>query len=157
MVSSLSNLVDNLIQVICKIKCKYGHVNKKCGKCGIKYKDCHCCIEYTNGKGDLMECKCLLSIRITKKCLMKRYKICQYILIFSHSLNNFVLLLRKGVYPYEYMDDWEKSVKHHYQRKSYFDSYLNMEDIAEIDYMHTKRVLKDFEIKNIGEYRHMHV
>ena len=27
--------------------------------CGIKYKDCNCCIEYTSVIDDLIECKCL--------------------------------------------------------------------------------------------------
>ena len=31
-------------------------------------------------------------------------------------------------------------------------SNLNMEDITEADYMHRKRVYKDFKIKSIGEY-----
>ena len=53
MASSLSNLVDNLAEKIHKIKRKYGH-NKKHETCGIKYKDCECCLEYTNFKDDLI-------------------------------------------------------------------------------------------------------
>ena len=32
-----------------------------------------------------------------------------------------------------------------------------MEDIADADYAHAKRVCKDFEIKNLGEYRNLYV
>ena len=35
-------------------------------------------------------------------------------------LKKFVLLLRKGVYPYEYMDSWEKFMKLQYQIKKIF-------------------------------------
>ena len=37
MVSSLSNLVNNLSEVIHKIKCKFEHDDKKYETCGIKY------------------------------------------------------------------------------------------------------------------------
>ena len=59
MASSLSSLVGNLAEGIHKIKCKYEHDNKKCQKCGTECKDCECCLEYTNVKDDLIECKCL--------------------------------------------------------------------------------------------------
>ena len=38
MASSLPNLVNNLTEGIHKIKCKYGHNDKKCENCGIDYK-----------------------------------------------------------------------------------------------------------------------
>ena len=40
---------------------------------------------------------------------------------FSNDDNNkFILLLGKVVYPYEYIDDWENTVKHHYLKKKIF-------------------------------------
>ena len=48
MASSLSNVVNNLADGTHKIKRKYGYDNKKCETGGIKYKDCECCLEYTN-------------------------------------------------------------------------------------------------------------
>ena len=59
MTISLSNLVNNLSDGIHRIKCKYGHDDKKCGTCGIKFKYCEFFVEYINLKDDLMEYKCL--------------------------------------------------------------------------------------------------
>ena len=36
-------------------------------------------------------------------------------------------------------------------------SHLNVEDITDADYEHTKRVCKDFEIKKLGEYNDFYV
>ena len=41
--------------------------------------------------------------------------------------------------------------------KEKFYSHLNMEDITDADYEHTKRVCKDFEIENLGQYHHLYV
>ena len=63
-----------------------------------------------------------------------------------------ILLLRKDVFPYDCMDEWEKFNKTSLTEKEEFYSNLNMEVITNSDYLHTKRVCKDFEIKNLGEY-----
>ena len=69
----------------------------------------------------------------------------------NHDNNKFILLLRKGVYPYEYMDHWEKFIKTLLPEKEDFYSHLNMEDITDADNPHSKRVCKDFDIKHLGE------
>ena len=55
--SSLSNLINNLSEGICRIKCEFEHDDKKCETCGIKYKYCDCFLEYMNFKDDLIEYK----------------------------------------------------------------------------------------------------
>ena len=67
-------------------------------------------------------------------------------------LNKFVLLLRKGVYPCEYMDSWEKFDKTSLPHQEAFYSKLNEEGISDTDYAHAQKVWEVFEIKNIGEY-----
>ena len=59
MASVSSNLVNNLVEVINQIKCKYGHDDNKCETYGVKYKDCACFLKHTNFKVNLIECKCL--------------------------------------------------------------------------------------------------
>ena len=73
------------------------------------------------------------------------------------NLNKFVLLLRKGVYPYEYMDSWEKFDETTLPPKEAFYSNLNLEDISDEDYAHVQKVWDVFEIKNRGEYHDLYV
>ena len=63
----------------------------------------------------------------------------------------------RGVYPSEYIDDWEKFNEASLPEKEDFYSHLNMEDITDANYVHTKRVCKDFEIEDIGEYHDFYV
>ena len=64
--------------------------------------------------------------------------------ISNHDNNRFILLLRKGVYPHEYMDDWKKFNETPLPEKEDFCNDLNMKDITDADYAHAKRVSKDF-------------
>ena len=50
------------------------------------------------------------------------------------------------------MDEWEKFNETALPEKEEFYSILNMEDIADADYMRAKLVCKDFEIKKLGEW-----
>ena len=47
----------------------------------------------------------------------------------NHDNNKFILLLQKGVYPYEYVDDWEKFNETSLPEKEDFYSHLNIEVI----------------------------
>ena len=48
-------------------------------------------------------------------------------------INEFILLLRKSVYPYEYMDSWERFEETSLPDKEAFYSSLNVEDITDVD------------------------
>ena len=66
------------------------------------------------------------------------------------------MLLRKGVYPYEYLDSWEKFDETTLPSKEAFYSNLNLEDISSEDYVHTQKVWDVFEIKDLGEYHNLY-
>ena len=141
--SLLSNLVDNLAEEIHKIKCE----------------DCGCFLEYESVKDNLIKYKCLscnknYSNKIDEE-LNKRFK--NTFKFSNNDINKLILLLRKGVYPHEYRGDWEKCDETVLTEKKDIYSSLNMEDIADADYIHAKRVCKDFEIKNLGEYYDLYI
>ena len=75
----------------------------------------------------------------------------------NKDLNKFILLLRKGVYPYEYMDNWERFEETSLPNKESFYSNLNMENIDDIDYRHCNNVFKRFKLNKLGEYRELYV
>ena len=60
-------------------------------------------------------------------------------------MNKFSLLLQKGVYPYEYMDDWQKFNETFLPEKEDFYSLINMENITDADYTQAKESVKILE------------
>ena len=133
MTTSLSKLVDNLTANIHNDKCDA--VNEK-----LIFKCIDCEKEYE---------------KKFNKELVERfantYKFC------DNDLNKFLILLRKGVYPYEYMDDWNKFNEKVLQRKESFYSNLTLENITKTDYAHANNVFKKFNINNLGEYHDLYV
>ena len=62
------------------------------------------------------------------------------------------LLLRKGVYPYEYMDSWERFTDTQLPPKASFYSKLIGKHIKDEDYTHAQNVWKTFDCQNMGDY-----
>ena len=159
MASSLSSLVNNLSEKIHRINLKFGHNDKKCWTCEMKYKYSDSFLEYINIKDDLIEHKFLCcnnnyQHKFDEK--LKEWFFSTYIFS-NHDNKKSILLLQKGVYPYEYMDDWETLSETLLPEKDNFHSHLVMEDITDADYAHAKRVCEDFEIKHLGEYHELYV
>ena len=65
--------------------------------------------------------------------------------------NKFILLLRKGVYPYKDMNNRGKFDETTIPPKENFNSKLNLKGISNQDYAHAQKVWEVFEIKNRGE------
>ena len=90
----LSKLIDNLSE---------GLHNNKCA-------DCESCLDYLKTKNEKLILKCFNCKQYYEKDfnkeLIKRFA-CTYEFC-NGNLNKFILVLGKGVYPYEYMDNWER-------------------------------------------------
>ena len=85
-------------------------------------------------------------------------KVSKYISQFCNGdLNKFVLLLQKGIHPYEDMDNGGKFDETIWPPKEAFYNNLNLENISDEDYVHAQKVWEVFEIKNLGEYHALYV
>ena len=68
----------------------------------------------------------------------------------------FDLMTRKGVYPYDYMDSFEKFNEQLPTKEDFF-SILNNEHIEDDDYKHALEVWETFNLKNMGEYHDLYL
>lgn len=85
---------------------------------------------------------------ITKQVMRKYYNL---------DNSKFNLLLRKGVYPYEYMDSFDKFNDTDLPDIEKFYSKLNFDQLSEDDYKHAKEVWNEFEIENMGDYHNLYL
>ena len=82
---------------------------------------------------------------------------------FHHIKNHFSdpnhrkLLLRKGVYPYEWMDSMEKMEHTSLPPKESFYSTLTLSHISDEDYTHAQNVWRTFNMKTMGDYHDLYL
>ena len=67
------------------------------------------------------------------------------------------LMSRKGVYPYDFMDSFEKFNQTELPTKDQFYSILNDQHITDDEYDHAKKVWNTFMIKTMGEYHDLYL
>ena len=143
MSTALSSLADNVSEIYNK-KC----INKSCkSECEfIKLKNNR--LQYK-----WYECKKIQLKPINEpiKKFPKTYRFC------NRDINKFILLLRKGVHPYEYMDSWGRFNETNLLNKKPFYSELNLEDITNKDYVHAQKVFEEFKLKNLDDYHDLYV
>ena len=91
------------------------------------------------------ECKKNYEKDFTKELIKRFANIYEFC---NGDINKFILLLRKGVYPYEYIDSWERFDETSLPDKEAFYSSLNMEDTTHVDHRQAERVFKTLVIKS---------
>ena len=159
MASSLSKLVDNLSEGI--------HSNK-CSDCGSNLD--YIKITIDDMIADIMRSEKFKNEKLILECYncKQRYKkkfkkelIKRFASTYSfcnNDLNKSILFLRKSVYPYEYMNNWERFNETSLPSKESFYSNLNMANIDDIDYRHGNNVFNKFKLNNnLGDYHDLYV
>ena len=123
MSSSLSSLVGNLAADEIKKIFSY------------EYENCNNKLDCLRFKDNNMVFKCFQCNSWYKKQfegdLINKFK--NTYELYNKDISKFILVLRKGISPYEYMDSWEKFDETSFPNKEAFYSSLNTENIADID------------------------
>ena len=67
------------------------------------------------------------------------------------------LMKAKGVYPYDYMDSFQKFSQTQLPKREDFYSLLTDEEISEEEYAHAGKVWETFGIENMGQYHDLYL
>ena len=67
------------------------------------------------------------------------------------------LMKRKGVYPYDYMNSFDKFDDRNLPSKKEFYSLLTDEDINDEDYKHAQNVWTTFKLESMGQYHDLYL
>jgi len=75
----------------------------------------------------------------------------------TYQPNDTELLMKKGVYPYEYMSSWERFQETMLPPVAAFYSQLSGEGISDGDYQHATTVWNTFGCQNFGDYHDLYL
>ena len=75
----------------------------------------------------------------------------------DYNESQYKLLIQKEIYPYEYMDDWNRFKETALPPKEAFYSKLSMSGVSDQAYEHVRRVWREFGLKDLGEYHDLYL
>ena len=139
MKASLSSLVDNLVGTNTDgIKC--------CEEKDVELVEID---SYYMARFECEECKNIKTRQLDREAIEKRFSNLR-----GRCVNDkhFRLFLRKGIYPYEYMDSFERFEEEGLPEKQAFYSHLNLSDISDRDYQHAVKVYDALECRDLGDF-----
>ena len=142
---ALSTFVHNLSEIY---SCKWEENSDKDIKIHVK--------KERGGKLLLTRCKTVNTRKSQylyelAKRLPSTFKLC------NKNADQFVSLLKKGIYPYKYMDSMDKFDEIALPCIEEFYINLQLKNISKDEYNHAKKVWEHFEIKNLGEWHDLYV
>ena len=134
MSASLSDLVDNMSGIFNSIEC--------ISCMGREKVNSECCFVGLKNNRLIYRCReCKNEWKRPVEVLIRKFP--SVYQVFNGDLNKFILLLRKGVYLYEDMDNWEKFDETRIPPKEAFYSKLNLEGISDADYAYAQKVCNE--------------
>ena len=77
--------------------------------------------------------------------------------MFEPKAEHLDLLLKKGVYPYDYMDGWSKMDETVLPPQKDFYSRLSESDITACEYAHAQQVWQAFGCQTLGDYHDLYM
>ena len=113
-----------------------------CGTSGIQCDKCKGNMELINISGDYIasfgceRCKTKKTKDLDGEVLKNNFN---HTSRFLERDEKFRLMIRKGVYPYKYMDGWEKFEETNLPPKDAFYNRLSMKGISDCDYEHASK------------------